>query len=105
MSEIDTLEKIKEKEGEAEMKIANANSGYESSIKKTKAKAEESLYDFKHKADLEYQKIVQDAKDKAQTKGEQILKQKEKDLSKLKHISEAKAIDIFENVVEEYFGV
>ena len=105
MSDIDTLEKIKKKESEAQEQLDKANKQAVARIEEAKSFAEKSLRDAERKAQAAYDNAMKSASTDAAERAAEIKADWEKKIAALTDIDDKYAIDLFAKVVSKEFGV
>ena len=105
MSDIDTLEKIKKKESEAQEQLDKANKQAVARIEEAKSFAEKSLRDAERKAKAAYDNAMKSAGNDAAERAAEIKAEWEKKIAALTDIDDKDAIDLFAKVVGREFGV
>ena len=105
MSDIDTLEKIKKKESEAQEQLDKANKQAVARIEEAKSFAEKSLRDAERKAKAAYDNAMKSAGNDAVKRAAEIKAEWEKKIAALTDIDDKDAIDFFAKVVSKEFGV
>ncbi|MEM0154274.1 MAG: hypothetical protein QW814_00350 [Methanothrix sp.] len=105
MSDISTLEKIKESEDSYSKAIDKAKSEAESIIKNAQTQAEIMLHDAKERSTEQADSIKVAALKEARKNAEELIKLQQAKVSTLKDVPKDKVLEIFSEAVLEYFGV
>ncbi len=105
MSDIDTLEKIKKKESEAQEQLDKANKQAVARIEEAKSFSEKSLRDAERKAKAAYDNAMKSASTDAAERAAEIKADWEKKIAALTGIDDKDAIGRFAEVVGREFGV
>ncbi|MEM0149512.1 MAG: hypothetical protein QXW10_01290 [Candidatus Micrarchaeaceae archaeon] len=105
MSDISTLEKIKESEDSYSKAIDKAKFEAASIIKNAQTQAEIMLHDARERSTEQADSIKVAALKEAKKNAEELIKSQQAKVSTLKDISKDMVLEVFSEVVAEYFGV
>ncbi|OJI08361.1 MAG: hypothetical protein BK997_00385 [Candidatus Micrarchaeum sp. ARMAN-1] len=105
MSDISTLEKIKESEDSYSKAIEKAKAEAEAIVKNARAQAEIILHDATERSNEQADSIKVEALKEAKKSSEELIKGQQSKVSSLKDISKDEALAAFAESVSEYFGI
>ena len=105
MSDIETLERIKKREAEAQEELDKAKNDAGALIDKAKRRADESLKNAEAKTKEEYSASMKATGDSAAKNAAKTMEEWKDKTGKLADVSESDAIELFANVVGKEFGV
>ncbi len=105
MSDISTLEKIKESEDSYTKAIEKAKSEADAIIKNAHAQAEIILHDARERSNEQADSIKVDALREAKKSAEALITAQQSKVSSLKDVPKEKVVEIFAQAVSEYFGI
>jgi vacuolar-type H+-ATPase subunit H len=105
MSDISTLEKIKESEDSYSKAIEKAKSEADAIIRNAHAQVEIILHDAKERSTEQADSIKVEALKEARKSSEALIKGQQAKVSSLKEIPEDEALEFFAEAVSEYFGI
>ncbi len=105
MSDISTLEKIKESEDSYSKAIEKAKSEAEAIIKNAHTQAEIILHDARERSEEQADSIKVEALKDAKKSAEALIEAQQSKVSSLKEVSKDEALEAFAEAVSEYFGI
>ncbi|OJI07476.1 V-type ATP synthase subunit E [Candidatus Micrarchaeum sp.] len=105
MSDISTLEKIKESEDSYSKAIEKAKSEAEAIMKNAHTQAEIILHDARERSTEQADSIKVEALKDAKKSAEALIEAQQSKVSSLKEVSEDEALEAFAEAVSEYFGI
>lgn len=105
MSDISTLEKIKESEDSYSKAIEKARSEAEAVIKNAHAQAEIITHDARERSTERADSIKVEALKEAKQSAEALIKAQQSKVSSLKEAPKGEVLELFADAVSEYFGI
>ena len=105
MDDISTLKKIKEAETKEAEEIEKASKEAERIIKESMEYEAEKNKNAENEEKIIYEKIINDARNKADSEGDKIKKETLSRISAIKNIDPEMSLKVFEEVISEEFGI
>ena len=105
MDDISTLKKIKEAETKEAEEIEKASKEAERIIKESMEYEAEKNKNAENEGKIIYEKIINDARNKADSEGDKIKKETLSKISAIKNIDPEMSLKVFEEVISEEFGI
>ena len=104
MTDMETLEKIKDKEGRAEKEVAKAKEEALKMVQSAKKEAERQENAAAKDAETAYGRKITETEEEADAKTAEIAKRWKNRISALKRVSAEDALDTFVDMLEKEYG-
>jgi vacuolar-type H+-ATPase subunit H len=105
MSDIDTLERIKRKESEADSALSRAEQEYHKEIDAAKIEAGKILDKARIRSDAEYKRIILDYQRETLAKVDELERESDETIGRIKRLQKRSLMSAFERAVRNVLGV
>ncbi len=105
MSDIDTLERIKRKESEADSALSRAEQEYHKEIDAARIEAGKILDKARIRSDAEYKRIILDYQRETLAKVDELERESDETIGRIKRLQKRSLMSAFERAVRNVLGV
>lgn len=105
MSGVDTLERIKRAEEEADLAVAKAEEDYKKALDAARKEADAILERSKMREQVEYDRIMSESMSKIREESSKLEAEHNASISSMGSVTKRRAMDAFESAIRKVFGV